>query len=467
MTSLRGTLGRLNAYFVRPKTTVAIIAALLALYALGLFIPQKWMFEGIAQYDEWLRSGGIIYKAIDAVGFTDIYMSPVTMAALSLFFMNLIFVMSNRLPSILRRAFIGRGALQGITASHVKSFGIYRTISVPAGDAGSIMKTASEVSRKSGWSVMAPESGTGLLMLKNRFSPLGFLLFHASFILCLLGGLLVMYTRFSGELALTEGQAFEGDMNQFRKITKVPRVMKGMESLGIMLLKVRHGYENNIAVELDAGVKIRHRSETTDEVMRVNEPVKRGAFTILADDVGVSPYFVLMDAEGKAVSSGYFALKTAKGAEDGFRFPDMPYEFTVRFYPDYYKDKGRDATRSENIKNPVFSIKAAKDGWPAGEGLIARGEALKVGGYYLSFTELRQWASFIIVREYGAGTLMAGFALALIGLMARLVFYQRQVWLAVEQGTVYMGGRGEYYALAFEAELDALCARLREKLGNV
>ena len=64
---------------------------------------------------------------------------------------------------------------------------------------------------------------------------------------------------------------------------------------------------------------------------------------------------------------------------------------------------------------------------------------------------------------------MAGFLFASVGLIMRLVFYQRRIRLAIEyedgKSILYMDGRSEYFQHSFKDELGTIVKELEKCLG--
>lgn len=466
--SLGQFVRRVHQAFLRPRVTIGIIAMLLVLFIAGLLIPQKALFPSPQQYEQWNAD----HPVLAALKLNDIYVAPVTIAFLALFFLNLVAVLVPRIPVTLRRAYLldrdraVAAGLQRTDAAHGLTLAVDAT---PAGGAQLADRTAAFF-RKRHWHVLAGGGGA-LLAVRNRFSPLGFLLFHVSFLLCLVGGLLVVYTRFSGSLLLTEGEAFHADMARI-KVIDSPKAFHALPDLGITLLRVAPRYEGSTSTGLSVAMRVQYFTESFDAVAGINEPVRRGALSLLPRAVGISPLFVLKDRGGRTVTDGFFTLNVLKGTEDSFQFPDLPYTIAVLFYPDFVEKDGKPASLSQEIRNPVFHIRVLKDGKMLYDGLRKPGEAAPFDAFELSFGELRYWVDVLLVREYGTVPLAAGFLLGAAGLVLRLLFPQRSVGIRVEEREaapplVHLGGSGEYYPQTFRMELARLAAELAGDLGGV
>jgi hypothetical protein len=444
--------------FKSVRLTIVVIALLIVIYFLGLVLPQKWMFGTRIEYDEWLEVS-FLNRILDFIGFTNIYLSPLTVVLLGIFFLNLIVVTVNRVPIILKKTFL-TGEPPSFHVSDLKKAEDVRSLS-PGIEKDRIIERLTAFFSKRRWYLNKGKQRDTYLAVRNRFSPIGFFLFHLSFLFCLVGGLMITYTRFSGEIALTEEQIFEGDIRQFHRIYSEPKILKRLPALGLYLRKVHPFYENNVPTELVAVLGVNYREEMKREVLRVNEPIKRGPISIIVQTIGVSPLFVVKGPSGQVLDSVYVSLNVLHGEEDNFQFEtDKRFTFYVRFFPDYVVEDGIEKSKSIELKNPAMHLIVDKEGRKIYEGTIQPGEYAAIEPYNISFEDLRYWAEFMIVREYGRIPLVAGFIFASIGLIMRLVFYQKRVRLAIEYEDskllLYIDGKSEFFRYSFKGEMDRL-----------
>jgi cytochrome c biogenesis protein ResB len=423
------------------------------------------MFETQDLYSLW-KEDSLLNSLLDTIGFTDIYMSPLTIALLVLFFVNLLVVTVNRFPVMLKRAYF-MGEMPSFTAEQVKTAKAGHVI-VQEGNS-KVGEQLKIFFKKKRWYFSGTTTKDTFLAIKNRTSPIGFLLFHLSFFLCLAGALMIAYTRFSGNLPLTEGQSFEGDIEQFRVINREPRIWKRLGALKLYVEKVQPFYEREVPTELVVSLQATYRDRTTRRVLLVNEPLHAGPMSILVQNIGISPLFIIRGPTGKQIDAAYVSLNVLGGAEDTFTFEtDRRFNFIVKFFPDYVKENGHESTRSVEMKNPAMRLVVGKDNKVIYQGTIREGETAQIGNFTISFEDIRYWVEFLIVREYGKIPLIAGFIIASIGLIMRLVFYQKRLRLAVEHGkegaSIFIDGKSEYFMHSFKDELESLVSDLDEFL---
>lgn len=454
--------------FKGVRLSAVVIALLILIYFLGLVLPQKWMFLSAEHYMQW-KDKNILNTLMDAIGFTDIYLSPVTITLLALFFINLLVVIIYRVPVIMKRAYLTKER-PSFTVNDLKKG---RALPLPAdSESGDVLERASEFFKKKKWHSIQGDKADTFLAIRNRLSPIGFLFFHFSFLLCLAGGLLITYTRFSGEVVLTEGQEFNNDIKQFKRIIKDPKIFKELPPLALLIDKVEPRYQNDIPTELQVYLKISYKDDPRNEVIKVNQPVHRGPVSIIAQSVGVSPLFIVKGPDGRELDASYVSLNVLRGAEDAFRFDTDPtVKFNVKFYPDYIVEDGVEKTRSIELKNPAMHLSVEREGEIINEGTIKQGEYIKLGVYTkIGFQDIRYWVDFMIVREYGKIPLMTGFLLAAVGLIMRLVFYQRRIRIAFDYSgnkpILYMDGKSEYFHHSYKDEMDRFMKEMESFLNS-
>jgi len=462
----RDYFNKILRFFKSVKLTATVIALLIFIYFLGLVLPQKWMFETKDLYELW-KDSSILNWFIDFIGFTNIYMSPLTIVLLVLFFINLLVVTLNRVPVMLKRAYI-MGEPPSFGLAELKR-GKNAAVIEPGLGRTALDKRLRDFFKKKRWFFKEGSEHGTYIALKNRLSPLGFLFFHFSFFLCLIGALMITYTRFSGNLPLTEGQSFEGDIEQFRLITRQPKMLKRLPPLGILVERVQPVYEQDVPTELVVSLQVGYGDEIERKVLRINEPLHKGSMSIIVESIGVSPLFIVRGPSGEEVDAAYVSLNVLGGQEDTFQFDkDKRYSFIVKFFPDYIKEKGIGSTRSIEMKNPAIRLVVGKDNKVVYQGTIRPGENADTGELTISFNDIRYWVEFLIVREYGKIPLIAGFIIAGIGLIMRLVFYQKRLRISIDyekdKPLLYLDGRSEYFKYSFEDEMVTLVRGLNKFL---
>jgi cytochrome c biogenesis protein ResB len=426
------------------RLTIALICALGTLFLLGLWIPQKGLVEYQA-YQNWQAKA-----FLEFFGLTDIYRSPLVLALWGLFFLNLVFVIWQRLPLVLRRT-----ALPEPLPDPTGQYFPHKAVIAVPGSLG--LDTVQRTLQRSGFSCR--RTADGCYGIRNRYAPLAFLLFHCSFFLLLLGGVISVTTRFTGVVDLAEGEVFHGEPDRYVGKPEMPRV-GGFPATYVEVRKVTPLVE----ARTPTGLRVVLADEKSrPHMIDINSPYKRGSISYVIKDLGLAPLVIMRDAAGKELDGAFVKLDVLRGKQDGFRM--QGYEFKTRFYPDHLLVNGEDTTRSDEFNNPVLTVMAEKDGKSRVERLPYRaGSRLQLDNGSLELQRLSFWVRFTLVSEQGVLLIYAGFLLACSALVWRLAFYRREVAAQLSPDregtqTLCLAYRSEFYRALAEEELERLASR--------
>jgi cytochrome c biogenesis protein ResB len=449
--------------FVSRRAIIVLIVLLILCYLIGGLVPQRGIMTN-AEYLAWKTSSPLLVSCFDALRLTSVYTSPLFYLLVTLFFLNLVLVTWQRIPAFRHAARIPERAT--VTEQQVSS-GTVQTVNIPEAAAFDCFQTILE---KRGYRVVAGESCQQ--GIKNRFALYGSLLFHISFILLLLGGIIIFHTRFSGSANIIEGDSFTGLSHEYTNIARSSRTMYNLPAVAFRLKKITpefNGFEaDSLLAEIEPFSGERTAKTAT---LDVNRPYQNGAVSVLIKHVGIAPLFEIKDSLGTRVFNGYTALDILTGEEDGFEIPGTQYRATVRFWPDYFVDKeGYVHTRSLYNRNPLFKIRIYE-----GERLVADGrlhvlsDTIAFNGYTLSYREIHYYGIFNITEERGGWLLVAGFVIALAGLVRRFVFDRRDVYARFTKNhngtTLQFTITSDFYSGAAIHELQHISDALKKRVG--
>jgi hypothetical protein len=419
-----------------------------------MMIPQKDLL-GKDRYLMWQAENPGLVEFLEFLDLTNIYMAPITIAIWAVFFLNLIMVMSNRIPSIWRRCTsrdmpADIGALKG--SRYYEALEVRALEDVEAALKGKRYKVFSD--------------GGAFRAVKNGFSPLATLLFHLSFFLLLVGGVTSFYTKFRGEARVAVGETFVGEYDKFDrpKIGGIPKTSFTVESV-----KPTY-FEGRLPIGLDVVLN----TEKGRELIGINRPYKKKGLSFVIKDLDVAPRFVIKDKDGNEVDASYFKLEVLKGAEDTFSMSG--YDFRTFFYTNHlegFKQREVDViqdlskapmtlkSQQQEIVNPAFYVAVFKDGKLLTTKTIAMNEPMEFDGLKLYFTDFTYWVRFLAVKEHGLGIMDAGFALITLALIIRFVFYRRDLMGILKDGRLHISGRSEHFPSLFEDEFSAITDRIK------
>jgi len=197
----------------------------------------------------------------------------------------------------------------------------------------------------------------------------------------------------------------------------------GLPALSLRLDKVRPGENEgegfrSLFVSAAAGKTI-----STLESRPFN-PISVGGYRIHQKEQGRSPRLRLIDGGGREVFNAFVALraraaKEEPGYEDFFTIPESGYRIDVSMGPREASPSGVRVT----VTGPEEEIF---------RGSVSLGEPVSVGAYTLGLDEVRNWASFRVVRDKGQLPLFLGFLLGITGIGLRVFSTCRWVTVLIE-----------------------------------
>lgn len=434
---------KLIKYLSSLRFTTVLICLLGLIFAIGLWVPQKNLLKTI--YLEWRQDSPSLVAFLDMLGLTSIYSSPITITLWLLFFLNLSLVLWQRLPLVKSRIAISDAKITDPVTTGGYPF--RSTYPLPEGLDG---EKIIGLLRKSRYTVLG--DGTGFYGVKNRLAPMAFMIFHLSFYLILLGGLISVYTEFIGYVDLAEGESFQGELERYntKPRLKLPVIGTPPEvSINIQSIvpQVVRNTPTSVSVKLaDAGGQ--------SHEVGINTPYKTDNSSFVFNHLGMAPLFVLKDPVGTEIGGSYFKLNVLKGKQDKFRLGY--FVFTALFYPDYVFEQGQHSTRTQEFNNPTFVLTVERDGERIAEGAVPKDGVMEFGGYRLEMREMPFWVRFYVIKQRGLAIVYVGFALATIGVIWRLLFYRREIVGAVREQdgarSLVVAGRSEYYKSLAEDE---------------
>src|SRR6185369_6624728 len=283
-------------YLSSLRFTILLISLLGVIFALGLWVPQKRLLKTI--YIAWQKKSPALVSFLDALGLTTIYSSPITITLWLLFFLNLSLVLWQRLPLVKKRITLSETMIADpVTAG---GYPFRETYPMPNDLNG---ETVVGLLRKRGFTVLGNE--TGFYGVKNRLAPIAFMLFHLSFFLILLGGLISVYTEFIGYVDLAQGESFQGELNRYNaspppKMPEIGSPPNASLKVKSIVPRVVHNTPTGISVLLADSHGKTHEVD-------INRPYSTEHTSFVFKHLGVAPLFILKDASsGMEIEKGQF-----------------------------------------------------------------------------------------------------------------------------------------------------------------
>ena len=304
-------------------------------------------------------------------------------------------------------------------------------------------------------SLLTPHSSLILHAYKGRFSPLGNLLFHVSFLLLLIGVGVSSLFRFEGSARVTEGYSFSGSIPEYSGISASPKLSFSLERISPEF------WEGQLLfTELKADIK--YQGGTGSAWM--SSPLKIDNAKVTINSVSITPMYILRNKEGKELDAGDVNLAVfVPGSEDYFQIPGYPHRIYVSFYPDHEIKGEQIINRSMYPKNPAYFLKIYRGKLLVFSGLVRQGEEAEFESLRLSFPEMRYWGEFRIVKDPGFVFIWTAFIFLGIGLTWRLLFYKNEIVVIKKDDAVYLCGNSDYYPVLFKNKLRMLAGMAGEK----
>lgn len=284
-------------------------------------------------------------------------------------------------------------------------------------------KVRGQESEEKNFSLPTPHSSPILYAYKGRFSPIGNLLFHASFLLILAGVLFSMISHFEKNLLLMEGQSSE-------------------DGFDVVEIKPQFWKEKLLFTDLMAGIK----SDKGEDEVRISQAARINGSKITIQGIGYTPKYVLRNMNGDVVDVGYVNLVNfIPGSVDNFSIPGFPYKIYVSIYPDFEVREGKVGTRSMNLNNPRYGVRVVRGKTMVYSGMLGLRDEAFFEDFSLSFPEIKYNSTFRIIIDKGEPLIWTGFILMIAGLIWKLLFYRREIAVMVFGDEIYFYLNSDYY----------------------
>jgi len=460
----------ITAFLGSSRLAIVISVLLLVVFLLGILVPQKGRLSP-QEYELFKTFKPYRLAFLEKYRLMEIYSSWPVFILFGALFLNMTVCMANRWKAIWKRCI--EKAPQIPTIRREGSANSLPILKGGLNGGKDFLQLLRKGLSRRGFRTYPGPEGDSIWAVKNRWTPMGSVVFHLSFLVMLVGAIVSSGTRFSGIAVLAEGQPFSGQKREYLNTITKKNTPEALPKVEFIMSKLSPNYNTQgRLVDLAATLSVPKKEGRREVVVRMNRPYREGATSVLLNAHGVTPLWVLRDNSGRELDGAFVNLMVLQGREDRFNIPKPPYTVIVRFFPDYAEGKDGPTTRSLVLNNPIFQIEVIKDEpgvlieKPVFSGLIRPGEPARFDGYSLAFPEIRYWAQFLIVRDYGIPILFAGFVVAILGLLWRLVFSRREMvaWIVNRGGSseLHWVEKSDYYPHLFAWQ----CRELVEGLMN-
>lgn len=298
-------------------------------------------------------------------------------------------------------------------------------------------------------SLLAPRSSLLLYAYRGRFSPIGNLLFHLSFLFIAAGVFVSMFYRFEARVLLMEGQEFAGFTAEYGR---------NAPDMRFNVLDIEPGFWKEKLLFTELFARIEYKGG--EDVVRISKAANTNGANITIQGISYTPKYILRNLAGNVLDVGYVNLSNfVPGTEDYFIIPGFPYKIYVSIYPDFEVKEGKAGTKSMNLANPRYLVRVSRGKIPAFSGVLGLKDEVYFDGLALSFPEIKYNGTFQIVRDPGVWLIWAAFILMGTGLLWKLLFYRKEVAVSTFGDKTYLYVNSDYCPALFLNRCAAIIER--------
>jgi cytochrome c biogenesis protein ResB len=323
-----------------------------------------------------------------------------------------------------------------------------------------------------GWVIRSTSKSDWEAVIHGRKGDAGFwgsILFHASLLIIILGGVLSLYTGFYAGIVVTEGQSLEVTENNLVDISRLPKFATSSPGFRVELESFEPIFEQNRFF-----TQYLARLTFTDPIkgkislqnVKINNPASFGWYEISLYRYGFAPLLKITDnATGQVLNDAYVNLVVLDPADsDSIILPPGYPSLHFRMFPDAQMQNRTIRNRSPLPKNPVFLVWTAEDKNQP----LPLGGKIKLQKVAVQFTDLHYWANFRLSRDAGQGVIYLGFGIGILGLVLRFANPRKHLLVTLkqvdEQLEIALAGSCAYFPALFQQEITALAGKIEREI---
>lgn len=384
------------------KATAILISLLIFVLFLRVILPQENIIS--KEEIEKIEKSSLLFKFIfTTLGLKNITTSFIFFSILFLFYLNLLYLVIKFVKVSIMRV-----------KNVPKKWSDWENFE--------LKKDSKERLMKYGFSFK--EIGLGAIWgVRNRYSPIGFMLFHLSLFLFLTGGILIFLTRWSGEVYLLRNYPFMFDIDEVN-VTRKGKIPPPNYKFFVVLNEVEAKKEGEYPIKLKTSLNFSMAGNGIEKISEINKPAKFLGFSFLpiTKDSG---FILTLLKEGKEKEKIFILSKMSSKKIERV---DFKKNFTVVIDG----EKGQMKVIQEGQE---FCCQ------------LKKGERIRIKESDLIISGIEDWVLFLVVFERGASFLIIGFILSITGLSIRFIFPRQDI--IIEGDRIYF--KGEYFPNALRS----------------
>lgn len=331
--------------------------------------------------------------------------------------------------------------------------------------------------RKGGFRVTVEQRDEATVLHAGRRATglWGMFLFHASFMILLLGILLSMLTGFAGYVALSPGDVFVEKQSGYMRSTGRPLLFGRDRFFKVRLDRIDLDYWSPGHVRQRASVVGIFASDGTfigQKRMEINQPISMGGTMVYQGGrQGFAAELAVADRAGTSVKATARFLFPAKPGDPMKCVLPLP-GTDVNLLMELVTDRVREIPGLESLapRHPVTMIKltTVENGPPVFRGVMFPGTGLGFEGLKVGFIKLKPFSSLVVKRDYGVPVIFASFIALVAGLLLSYYWVPENWWVAsLREGEGYrvqIGATIERYRESFSEDFGEKVAELAKEV---
>ncbi len=216
------------------------------------------------------------------------------------------------------------------------------------------------------------------------------------------------FTRFSGEVILTEGQTFYSGHGNYLPETTYRGLFSVPPDFGMKLEnlnplfsadgeEIRGLHAKTIFFQRDSEIK-------TEHIIKDGLPELIGGAIFNIKDFGYSPRYELKTKEGRVLDSSFVYMRLFPPDSEGFFRLLSPITYHVRYFPD---GKG-------DISGPVLRLRIVRNKDIVLNRDVGLSEDVEFENSRISFEEVRMWSKLSVKRDWGEVMALGGLIIGIV-----------------------------------------------------
>jgi hypothetical protein len=266
----------------------------------------------------------------------------------------------------------------------------------------------------------------------------GSIFFHFILITALMGLVIYYFGSYRATLGFTEGQSYRLHKDRLVHILEEPVWGLSLPDAEVGLVKQYSIYAEDeplYPIEHVAVFRVYEfkKNRSWDKEVRINDPLVIDGKTFLLQRGGFSGKIVLKNSDGVVVFDTFVALRNKRGTADDVTIEGENIHMEVSFYPDFIKKGTRYETKSLQVRNPFYWVKAYRGDTLFFDKLVPLNVETKAGEYLLGLPEIRRWVEIELVGEPGIGFFFIVSFIGLIGVFVRVIDPDERIYIILEE----------------------------------